>query len=204
VTSLVEVLEESRRFGFLGPGPIDAHIRHAGAFASAIPTPPALGLDLGAGGGLPGLVLAATTWPSTSWVFVDAQLKRTAFLEQAVQDLGLDGRVVVVTERAEVVGRDPGHRGRYDLVTARSFGAPAVVAECAAPLLVVGGWLVVSEPPGGDVTDRWPADGLALVGLGPAEAVGDDDVHLARMAQVAPVPDRYPRRVGIPAKRPLF
>ena len=204
IAPLAEVLEESRRLGFLGPGPIEAHIRHAAAFATALDHPPALGLDLGAGGGLPGLVLAATTWPATRWVFVDAQHKRTAFLVEAVDELGLAEQVTVVTERAELLGRDPDHRARYDLVTARSFGPTAVVAECAAPLLRTGGWLVVSDPPDGDLATRWPVDGLALVGLGPAEVVGVDDVHLARMQLTGAAPDRYPRRVGIPAKRPLF
>ena len=66
---------------------------------------------------------------------VDARARRCAFLGEAIVALGLDARVDVVEARAEVVGRDPGHRGGYDLVVARGFGPPAAVAECAAPLL---------------------------------------------------------------------
>lgn len=204
---LIELLTESRQRGFLGPGPVEPHLDHARAFAVAAGCVPSLALDLGAGGGLPGLVLAAEAWPESAWVFLDAQQKRTDFLREAVEALGIGDRVTVLTERVELVGRAPEHRQRYDLVVSRSFGPPAVVVECAAPLLRVGGRLVVSEPPATSVADRWPAAALASLGCGPAESVvvGDDDGrHFARLDLVAPAPDRFPRRVGIPTKRPLF
>lgn len=201
---LVELLEESRRRGFLGPGPIEGHLDHARAFAVAVPDAPGRALDLGAGGGLPGLVLAVTVWPEARWTFVDAQAKRTAFLHEAVEALGLEARVEVVHERAELVGRDPAHRGDYDLVVARSFGPPAVTLECAAPLLRAGGAFVGSEPPTGDLAVRWPEAGVALLGGASPEPVVAPGAHLVRIVQAQPCPDAYPRRVGIPAKRPLF
>jgi 16S rRNA (guanine527-N7)-methyltransferase len=141
-------------------------------------------------------------------VFLDAQEKRTRFLTEAVESLDLQARVRVITERAEQFGQRPEEREQYDAVVARSFAAPAVTAECAAPLLRLGAQVVVSEPPGTPLVDRWPDDGLALVGLSGAVvltvASGSRPVHLARMRQVHPCPDRYPRRVGVPAKRPLF
>ncbi|MEO6627579.1 MAG: RsmG family class I SAM-dependent methyltransferase, partial [Aquihabitans sp.] len=168
---------------------------------------PARSLDLGAGGGLPGLVLAAQFWPTTMWTFLDAQLRRTEFLAYAIEELGLDDRVEVVMERAEVVGRDPAHRAGYDLVVSRSFGAPAVTAECAAPLLRPGGVLVVSEPPATALETRWPPSEVAKLGLSPGVAVavpGDVEAHLVRFVLDGAVADRYPRRTGIPSKRPLF
>jgi 16S rRNA (guanine527-N7)-methyltransferase len=204
---LTDLLLEARQRGFLGPGPVEPHLDHARAFAVAVRDAPSRAADLGAGGGLPGLVLAAEYWPECEWVFVDAQKKRTDFLREAVEDLDLDGRVQVITERAENVGRDPDHRGRYDLVVARSFGPPPVTIECAAPLLRAGGAFVASEPPDQAADARWPADGLATLGCAPAEGlvVGDDPgYHLVRIQQVTAVAERYPRRVGIPAKRPLF
>lgn len=204
---LVEVLTESRRLGFLGPGPVEDHIAHALAFVSVMDVAPARTLDLGAGGGLPGLVLAASGWAGEICL-LDSQLRRTDFLREAVDALGLAARVRVVTGRAEEFARIDGERGSYDVVVSRSFGAPAVVAECAAPLLCTGGQLVVSEPPTSDADQRWPADGLAQVGLGPAVALVAGEVgaqaHLVRMTQIDPAPDRLPRRTGIPAKRPLF
>lgn len=207
MTDLTAVLEESRRLGFLGPGPVEPHITHAEAFADAVDSTPARALDLGAGGGLPGLVLAHRFWPDTRWTFLDAQRKRTEFLRWASAELGLDDRVDVVTERAEAAGRDPNLRAVHDLVTSRSFGAPAVTAECAAPLLRDGGLLVVSDPPDA-APDRWPANGLAALGFSAAEALrrgsAERPVHLVRMRRDGTLPDRFPRRVGIPTKRPLF
>lgn len=200
---LLAALDRSRALGFLGPGPVDNHLHHALAFASAVVDPPARALDLGAGGGLPGLVLAARCWPSTRWTFLDAQRKRTDFLEAAVQELGLDQRVDIVVDRAEVVARDPAHRGAYDLVVSRSFGPPAVTAECAAPFLRAGGRLVVSEPPTGS-SGRWPEDGLALVGLRAEAHLAAGQVHLMVLVRTDEPIEHLPRRSGVPAKRPLF
>ncbi|MCU1352471.1 MAG: rRNA small subunit methyltransferase [Acidimicrobiales bacterium] len=195
------VLEESRTLGFLGPGPIDAHVRHALGYTSARPVA-SRAVDLGSGGGVPGLVLACMAWPDCTWVLIDSMVRRCRFLRGAVEDLGLGDRVRVVEERAELVARDPAHRSQYDLVVARSFGPAAVTAECGAPLLEPGGCLVVSEPPQ-VAADRWPSDALATLGLGPAEPV-DGPVRLVRLPLVTATGDRWPRRVGIPAKRPLF
>ncbi|MEZ5137630.1 MAG: RsmG family class I SAM-dependent methyltransferase [Acidimicrobiales bacterium] len=204
---LLGLLEESRQRGFLGPGPVEGHLDHARAFAVAVEAVPDRALDLGAGGGLPGLVLAATTWPTTRWTLLDAMGKRTAFLEEAVELLGLGDRVEVVTARAESVGRAVEHRGAYDLVVARSFGPPAVALECAAPLLRRGGRFVVSEPPDAVLATRWPVEGVGLLGGAPPVATlagAAPGVHLVVIDQAEPCPDRYPRRVGVPAKRPLF
>lgn len=203
---LLALLQESQQRGFLGPGPVEPHLDHARAFAVVVGDPPANALDLGAGGGLPGLVLAYELWPETAWTFVDAQTKRTAFLVEAVAELGLIDRVRIINDRAEAVGRSDEFRSSQDLVVARSFGSPAIVAECSAPLLRVGGQLVVSEPP--DATDsRWPSGGLALFGFEPAQrsqVAERGDIHMASMILGSPSPDRFPRRVGIPAKRPMF
>jgi 16S rRNA (guanine527-N7)-methyltransferase len=144
----------------------------------------------------------ALVWPETGWVLLDVNVRRTAFLRDAVVALGLDARVEVVTTRTELAGRDPRWRGVADVVVARGFGAPAVTAEAAAPLLRAGGTLVVAEPPGG-APERWPAAGLDRLGLTNDDAIVEP-VALRRLRQVLPCPDRYPRRVGIPQKRPLF
>jgi 16S rRNA (guanine527-N7)-methyltransferase len=101
-------------------------------------------------------------------------------------------------------------RGRYDLVVARGFGPPAVTAECAAPFLELGGRLVVSDPPDeppdrgeGGGSRRWPTAPLAALGLAPERSFAQP-YHYQALRQVAPCPDRYPRRTGVPRKRPLF
>ena len=146
---LEAVLTASRDLGFLGPGEPWIHVEHALAFARAVPQAPTHALDLGSGGGVPGLILARLVWPDASWCLLDGSVKRVAFLETAHRPTGPGERVVAQAGRAEEVGRGA-ERASFDLVVARSFGPPAVVAECAAPFLVVGGHLVVSEPPDTD------------------------------------------------------
>ena len=146
---------------------------------------------------MPGLVLALR-WASSAWTLVDAAERRCHFLGGAVAELGLAARVRVLQGRAEELGRDPSLRGRFVLVTARSFGPPAVTAECAAPFLEVGGQLLVSEPPT-TAAHRWPAEVTAL-----GMAVGPRVGGIQALIQATPCPERFPRRTGVPAKRPLF
>ena len=203
--ALVEVLEEGRRRGLLGPGPVETHIRHAHGFVDAAGGAPSAGtaLDLGSGGGIPGLVLAAA-WPASSWILLDGRARSAAFLVEAVGRLELGARVRVHEGRAEEAAHDPALRGMTELVVARGLGSPAVTAECGAGFLAVGGRLVVSEPPG-STGSRWPAAALAVLGMGPAEVVESGaGYRYAVLRQQTPCPRGYPRRVGIPGKRPLF
>jgi 16S rRNA (guanine527-N7)-methyltransferase len=201
---LADVVVEAERRGFVGPAPVEAAIEHARGFARGLPEPPRRLLDLGSGAGLPGLVLAEE-WPTSAVTLLDANRRRCAFLRSAVTSLGRGDQVEIVEARAETAGRREDLRGRYDAVTARGFGRPAVTAECAAPFLRVGGTLLVSEPPGDSSSgaERWPTPGLAQLGLEPAEA-WTTAFHYRTLRQVRPCPERFPRRVGVPAKRPLF
>ncbi len=200
---LVAVLAEARRLGLLGPGPVEDHVEHSRGFAVAAGiTPRRRVVDLGSGAGVPGLVLAVA-WPHVPVVLVDAAQRATMFLEGAVDRLGVRGRVSIVRQRAEVLGRDPQWRGTAELVVARGFGRPAVVAECAAPLLALGGLLVVSEPPERP-EDRWPSDGLVRLGLGRGRVVEHAGKGYRVLPQDGVCPPSLPRRPGMPAKRPLF
>lgn len=196
-------LERSREVGFLGPGPVDDHIVHARGFAVAVARAPRTVVDLGSGGGVPGLVLAEL-WDDTTFTLLDSSERRTAFLMEAVAGLGWGSRVRVLRARAEEAGRDVTLRGAADVVVSRSFGPPPATAECAAPLLRVDGLLVVSEPPEA-AGDRWPVDGLARLGFvrGETRAVPGAATYQV-LRQAALCPEAYPRRVGIPAKRPLW
>ncbi len=189
-----------------GPGAVEGQLAHAEAFmALATEGEDQEGerpfLDLGAGGGLPGLVLALR--PAATGTLLDAQQRRAEFLTEAVDALGLDDRIAVVAGRAEDVARDPAHRGRYGLVTARSFASPAVTAECAVGFLAPGGRLAVSEPPGGDPA-RWASPRLAELGLSPARFTQAAGASAALLDHPAATPPRWPRRPGIPSKRPLW
>jgi 16S rRNA (guanine527-N7)-methyltransferase len=196
---LLMAFGHAQELGFLGPGPLEPQIDRSLAFTAAT-DPPKCALDLGSGGGVPGLVLAYA-WPDSNWVLLDGSVRRCQFLTEAVHELELRDRVDVVAARAEEAGRGALRQSR-DLVVARGFGPAAVTAECGAPLLQPGGHLVVAEPPGG-APERWPAEPLAALGLKVGRALVSP-VALQVMRQVTPCPDRFPRRVGIPTKRPLF
>ncbi len=195
--ALIAQLERARALGFLGPGEVQAHIDHAAAFLEALTDVAGTVVDLGSGGGVPGLVVGVAR-PDLHLVLLDATAKRCRFLEAAVAALRLDADVA--EGRAELLARGA-LRGSAAAVLARSFAAPAPTAECAAPLLRVGGRLVVSEPP--DRSDRWPIAGVAPLGL----EVGHRTTTAPQvqiLLQVWPCPDEYPRREGIPAKRCRF
>ncbi|MGH9302761.1 MAG: RsmG family class I SAM-dependent methyltransferase, partial [Acidimicrobiales bacterium] len=173
-------------------------------------------LDLGAGGGLPGLVLAELD-QDAEFLLLDSSLRRTDFLSRAVTHLGWSDRVTVLRGRAEDVGHVSGYRQAFDVVVARGFGPPAVTAECACAVLKIGGILVVSEPPSNDLDsgsittppvvvgsmDRW--QGVSSVGLGLVAGrriTGEFSYQVLHQESVCD--PRLPRRVGIPRKRPLF
>ncbi|MGH9047762.1 MAG: RsmG family class I SAM-dependent methyltransferase [Acidimicrobiales bacterium] len=158
-------------------------------------------VDLGSGGGVPGLVLASV-WPEATLRLVEGSATRAAWLKQYVGDCGWSDRVKVVGERAELAGRYVSLRGQAAAVVARAFGRSSDTAEGGAPFLRQGGALVVSEPPRPPVTPRWPAEGLAELGLRQDLELRLGGFAVFRQCDVCP--GRYPRRVGVPRKRPLF
>lgn len=199
------VLRHAQVLGAIGPSLLEGHLAQAAAFVEAArpwcPEPTEV-LDLGSGGGIPGLVVAAQL-PAARVTLLEGRTERARLLADSVAALGWVGRVEVLASRAEEAARTA-HRGRYDLVVARGFGSPPVTAECAAPLLRAGGVLVVSDPPDPELAAaRWPADGCRRLEL---EVLDHPalDWSFTVLRLEAPCPDRYPRRVGIPAKRPLF
>jgi len=202
---LPRALEESRARGFLGPQPIEPQIAHAEGFAQcweALHTaPPARFVDLGSGGGLPGLVLLER-W-RTEATFLDSMAKRNNLLIEALAWPGAPGGGQVVTARAEEAARWPEFDGTFDLVTARSFGPPATTAECAVRFLKAGGVLIVSEPPADRTEERWSPVGLEVLGL-KAQGRSRYGAGFEVLVKVAPTNPLYPRAVGIPKKKPLF
>jgi 16S rRNA (guanine527-N7)-methyltransferase len=199
---VLAALEESRELGLLGPGPVEDHYVHAAVLADLVRRPVGRFLDLGSGGGLPGLVVL-DVWDGAHAVLLDAQQRRCAFLERTIDRLGWSDRVGVECGRAEVLARRPDLRGAFELVLARSFGAPAVTAECAVGFLAEAGSLVVTEPPSESV-DRWDAEGLGELGFGSPERLRGGETGAVRIPLEHPPDDRWPRRDGMPAKRPLW
>jgi 16S rRNA (guanine527-N7)-methyltransferase len=199
---LVAALEDARRRGFLGPGEVEPHIEHALGFADAIGAEPETLVDLGSGGGLPGLVLA-WEWSEIRVTLLEGSVRRAAFLRETVERLAFGPRVQVVAQRGEEAGHDPQLREHFAVTTARSFGPPAVTAEIGAGFVRVGGLLVVAEPPE-PAPERWPDGAAARFGLADPDFVSSQGAHFARLCKVEAAPAGVPRRTGIPEKRPRW
>lgn len=159
--NLANVLERARTAGFLGPGPLRAHSDHAHSFSAPIPATARTLLDLGSGGGVPGIPLFVRL-PHLRGVLLDASEKRCAFLTWAVAALGIEDRVEIRRGRAEELGHESELRTNFDVVTCRGFGPPSATIEGAVGFLAVGGVLIISEPPEGR---QWSVRTLSDVGL---------------------------------------
>jgi 16S rRNA G527 N7-methylase RsmG len=159
---LLDVLHESQRFGALGETP-EVAIQHSERFLAALGAAGSV-LDLGSGGGVPGLVLAMRR-PDLRLVLLDRRTARTDLLSRLVHRLGVADRVSVLAGDAAVFGKDPVWIAAFDAVVCRSFGTPAVTARMASPFLPSNGLLVVSEPP--DSPGRWSSEDVARHGLSP-------------------------------------
>jgi 16S rRNA (guanine527-N7)-methyltransferase len=161
--------------------------------------------DIGSGAGFPGVVLAITR-PGTGFTLLEARKKRAAFLHGAIRELGLENARAVHL-RAEDAGRDPAHRERFDVVTARALAAAPVLCEYAMPLLRVGGRLIAYK---GALTNE-EAEGAkkALRYLGGADTRTVDAAvpgltHTLYLAEkTGPTKKEFPRRAGVPEKKPL-
>lgn len=159
-------------------------------------------VDVGSGGGMPGLPLKMAR-PDLRVTLVEADRRRAAFLVHAAARLGVD--VDVVPERAETAGRGE-LRERFDLATCRALAALPVVAELCLPLVRVGGRLLAMRAGAEDTAAA--AAAAAVLGGGPlrvhpAPSRARQRGVVLEVLKVASTPAAYPRRPGIPNKRPL-
>jgi 16S rRNA (guanine527-N7)-methyltransferase len=171
-----------------------------------LPVKPGRVIDVGSGAGFPGLVLRIVR-PDLQLMLVDSVAKKTGFLSHIVQVLGLRD-VTMVTARAEKLGQDLVHRQTYDWALARALAPMPVLVEYLLPLVRVGGSLLAQK--GADAAREVEGAGAALAELGgeleqvlPVGLPGGEEHSLVVVKKVKPTPDKYPRREGIPAKRPL-
>jgi len=165
-------------------------------------------VDLGSGGGIPGIPLAIAR-PDVRWLLVDSVGKKAAAMQEFVDALGL-ANVSVVAERAETLGQSPDHRERHDFVAARACASLPVLAELAMPLLAIGGTLLAWKGRLAE-SDEEVRHGQAalellggdLAGIRPAGPAVLDGHTFVVARKDRPTPPRYPRRPGEPSRRPL-
>lgn len=159
---LHEVLRAAQRAGFLGDRPIVEVVEHARHFVEALSDTDGSVVDLGAGGGVPGLVVAFDR-PDLRVTLLDRRTKRTDFLVRIVGRLGwVDGVDVLAADADEVAAT----RGQaFDAAVARGFGPPDRTLRTGSRLVRAGGLVIVSEPPPGDDGGRWPPALLDELGL---------------------------------------
>jgi 16S rRNA (guanine527-N7)-methyltransferase len=165
--------------------------------------------DVGSGGGLPGLPIKLVA-PRVGVTLIEVTAKKARFLRRAVEALAVDG-VEVVNGRAEEVGRAREHRGVYDVTTARAVARLAVVAEYCVPLLRVGGHAVLMKGrlDGGEVSEgeraaeKLGAEVSEVIRVPRLPEIGEKHRSLVVVRKVGETPDRYPRSVGTPARKPL-
>lgn len=159
-------------------------------------------VDVGSGGGVPGIPLAIVL-PRIRFTLLEATGKKAEFLRAAAEQLGL-ANVEVVQERAERAGQDHRvHREKYDAATARALGHLAVVSELTAPLVRSGGLVLAVK---GAKADQELAESAKALGLLRAEHVQTTQTPTGRIVvlrKIAPTPRTYPRRDGEPKRAPL-
>ena len=165
-------------------------------------------IDVGTGAGFPGLVLKIVR-PGIRLTLLDSTAKKTRFLNHVVQRLGLHG-VTVLHGRAEMLGQDPKHRERYDWTVARAVAEMPILAEYLLPLTKIGGTALAQK--GEDAPAEVQRSEYAIAQLGgrirklmPVEMHGLAETrYLVLMDKSAASPAKYPRRPGMPSKRPLL
>lgn len=159
-------------------------------------------LDLGSGGGLPGIPLAIAR-PDMRWVLVDSVAKKTAFLREEAERLGLKN-VSTSSERAEILGRDPEFREQFHLVTARAVARLPVLLEYTVPLLRKNGHLAAMKGAQAQQELRESARAIELLSVqlrDQREQPGGG--HLLWFRKRRATAARFPRGIGIPGQKPL-
>lgn len=196
----VLLLEANRSVNLTGAKDADALIPHlldaltlAGDVSESL-------VDVGSGGGLPGIPLAIAT--GVRVLLIEPIAKKAAFLKRALDDLGLAGSALA--ERAEVVARDEQYRERFAFATARAVSRASTVAELTVPLVRLGGRVLLQRA-GMELAERRSLEDAALI-LGSAIveerrlAGGREIIVLEKRGATG---HRFPRRNGVPEKRPL-
>ncbi len=164
-------------------------------------------IDVGSGAGFPGLPLKII-YPRMQLTLVESVGKKVEFLRHIVQLLNLE-EVEILSERAEAIGQMAAHRQKYDWAVARAVAVMPVLAEYLLPLVRIGGAAIAMKGINAPAEAQTADNAIRLLGghlriLIPVTLPGvADERYLVVIDKVAATPSGYPRRVGIPLKKPL-
>ncbi len=162
-------------------------------------------LDLGTGGGFPGLPLAIAC-PEKNFVLVDSVGKKLKVVADAAEKLGLKN-VQVVHARAEDLAQKAEHREGFDLVVSRAVANMSTLSEYCLPFVKKGGWFIAYKTVGAEEEIKAAARAVKTLGGAPIiiENNGEKgDGHVfAIVKKVSSTPLKYPRKAGLPAKQPI-
>jgi len=171
-------------------------------------SPPERLIDIGTGAGFPGLVLKLI-WSKMQVTLVESVHKKADFCLHMVERLGLEG-VTVLPERAEVVGQDPSHRHAYDLAVARAVAQMPILMEYLLPLVHRNGIVMAMKGETAPAETHAAANAIKMMGgrlnkLVHVELPGVvEERFIVVVDKIAPTPEGYPRRTGVPAKDPIL
>ncbi|NLG98653.1 MAG: 16S rRNA (guanine(527)-N(7))-methyltransferase RsmG [Chloroflexi bacterium] len=169
--------------------------------------PPGSLIDIGTGAGFPGIPLKII-YPSMNLTLVESVGKKAEFCRHIVKELGLE-RVEVLQARAEALGQQPGRRERYDWAVARAVANLPILAEFLLPFVRVGGAMLAQKGESGPAEAHASENAVKVLGGRLRQLVKvhlpgvAEDRYLVIIDKIAAAPPNYPRRVGVPAKKPL-
>lgn len=162
-------------------------------------------VDVGSGGGVPGIPLAVAR-PDLQVLLVESSRRKAGFLERAAAALPR-GRLSVACARAEDLGQDPAYRERFDVAVAKAVAPLRVLLELTCPLVQVGGLVLTPKGPRFETELEEASTALHTLNLESLEPLPyqleEKSYVLGRFRKTAPTPTHYPRRAGRPAKSPL-
>ncbi len=194
------VLDANRRLNLTGAktgAAFAVHVLDALTLRDRVASPL---IDVGSGNGVPGIPLALATGARV--VLLEPIKKRATFLAAALRTLGIEGEAVAL--RAEDAARDPALRGGFGTATARAVASAPAVAELTVPFLEIGGRALLQRGSLDPLERNAVADAALVLGAElTSERLLDGERRVLVLEKRVPTGPRFPRKNGIPAKRPL-